>query len=373
MTWLHGDITREMEKIAPLECAESWDSVGYHVGSSHDHGRGVVLALDPTREVIRFTRDVQASLLITHHPLCLDKPVRKINPDCYPGREIHEMIRSGISLYVAHTNLDSSRDYSMNAEIGRRLPLKSFCCKSALFQGSRLKLVTFAPGEHVERICDVLAQTGAGVIGEYTHCAFTTQGKGTFLGSPASHPVIGSAGKLEKVEEVRIEMICPKERLDQILQTLRQVHPYEEVAYDLYPLEGYAPESRFIWVGELKEEMPLVALALLVQQTLGQSQAPVRYAGSPEQVVHRIAWCSGGGKSLLSLLSADEVDVFITGDTGHHDALLAKVKGLSLIDIDHYWTEQLFVDLMYDFLTKKLGEAIPLHKAPGEPLYHGVG
>lgn len=363
------DICSAIETAAPLEWAAEWDHPGLQVGSGEAEVDAVVTALDVRSETFEKAREVGAGLVVVHHPPIFG-PLHRIDPHTFPGREITTAIREGIALYAAHTNVDASPVLSMNLEIGKRLPLEDFAPVAQKPQADSLKLVTFIPVDSVPTVRSALAEAGAGIIGEYRECAFTSPGTGSFRGSDRSNPTLGERGMLEEVEEHRLEMVCPKRRLDVILKALWEVHPYEEVAYDLYPLSGYKSDSHYLWRGNLAEPTPLALFASQVKSSLGNEVAPVRYAGDPEREIRSVAWCSGGGKSLIAQAAGLGVDAFLTGDTGHHDALECLSRGMALIDLDHYHSECLFVEIMKDFLEEEFGGALRIEPDPSGPVYH---
>ncbi|MCB9766893.1 MAG: Nif3-like dinuclear metal center hexameric protein [Candidatus Omnitrophica bacterium] len=362
------EIASAIEAVAPLDYAEGWDNVGLQIGSGNGEIDTVVVALDVRQSTLEIAKGAKAGLVIAHHPL-LFSPITRIDSDCFPGREIHALIANGTALYVGHTNIDASPILSMNLEIGKRLPLEDFGPVAMKPQPASIKLVTFIPEESLPQVRSALAEAGAGVIGEYRECGFAHRGLGSFRGSDRSNPAIGERGVLEEVEEFRLEMVCPKSKMDRIIRALWESHPYEEVAYDLYPMAAYHGNSHFIWKGNLTEPTTLEELASRIKEDLGEGVAPVRFAGNPEQEVASLAWCSGGGKSLIGSAAALGVDVYMTGDTGHHDALECLSLGMALVDIDHHYTERFFVQIMKRFLEEEFEERIQVIGDPGEPVY----
>jgi putative NIF3 family GTP cyclohydrolase 1 type 2 len=175
------------------------------------------------------------------------------------------------------------------------------------------------------------------------------------------------------VEEIRLEMVCPKHSLDQVLKALWASHPYEEVAYDLYPLSGYLPETRYLWSGELKQAMPLRDFTQVVLRELGDGIAPVKFAGDPDRIVKRVAWCSGGGRTLIPHLNHHQIDAYLTGDTGHHDALDCLSQGIALIDLDHYFTERLFIPQLRRYLEAHLETgSVRISEDPSGAVFRGM-
>jgi len=355
MTVSIGEIAGIIRKVAPENTAAEWDNVGLFCGDEEERVDTVVLALDVREETLALAVASEAGLILSHHPLVFS-PLKRIDVRTHPGKEIALLLENRIALYTAHTNLDSSQILSVNASIGRRLPLRDFGPVAAPIQTAGMKLVTFVPVDSADRLRESLAEAGAGVIGEYSHCSFSLPGTGTFLGSEEAKPVVGQKGNLERVEEIRLEMLCPKDRLDRILSALWASHPYEEVAYDLYPLAGYRSDTHYLWMGELESERPLSVFASEVKHALGEGVAPVKFAGDPQRPIRRVAWCSGSGKGLVSHVAHLGVDAYLTGDMGHHDALSCLSQGLAVVDLDHYYTEKLFAEVMEEYLSQELGE-----------------
>jgi dinuclear metal center YbgI/SA1388 family protein len=355
--------------VAPEEHAASWDNVGLLCGDARALTETVVLALDVRPSTIEFAIEKEAGLIVAHHPLIF-APLKRIDRRSTPGKELSLLLENGIALYAAHTNVDSSEALSMNASMGRRLPFKDFGPVAAPIQSPGLKLVTFVPSESVVEVREALSAAGAGAIGDYSECAFSIPGTGSFRGGESTHPAIGERGRLEEVSEKRLEMLCPKNRLDAILLALWDSHPYEEVAYDLYPLSGYQSDSHYLWRGELEVEMTLADFAGAVRDNLGEGIAPVKYAGPGNRPIRTVAWCSGSGKSLIRSAAGLRVDAYLTGDTGHHDALEALSLGMALVDIDHYYSERFFMENLHHFLSTELeGEKVTFLPDPTGPVY----
>jgi hypothetical protein len=101
-----------------------------------------------------------------------------------------------------------------------------------------VKLVFFAPSTHADIVRKAMGDAGAGQMGNYAHCTFSSKGHGRFMPLKGAHPTIGKVGKLEIVEEERIETLCPREKVNAVIDAIKKVHPYEEPAYDIIPLFG---------------------------------------------------------------------------------------------------------------------------------------
>lgn len=367
-----ADIVRPICEVAPEASTAAWDNVGFQCGNPGQRVESVVIALDVLPSTIELAVREEAGLVIAHHPL-LFKPITRLDPFRSPGRELTLLIENGIACYAAHTNVDRSHALSMNAEIGRRLGIDDAAPMAPAWKPAEMKLVTFVPTAQTERVRDALANAGAGVIGDYSHCSFGLAGTGTFLGGEASSPAVGEKGRIETVEEIRLEMVVPKSALARVLGALVTAHPYEEPAYDLYPLAGVESESQFVWLGTLAEAMPLAEFARKVGADLGDGRSDVRYAGDAARTVRRVAWTSGSGKSLIGLLDPTDVDVYLTGDTGHHDALDCLSSGMALVDLDHYYTERLFTGIIRRHLEQALpGGGVRFVEHDPGPVYRSI-
>lgn len=101
-----------------------------------------------------------------------------------------------------------------------------------------VKIVVFVPLTHSDKVRDAIGEAGGGRIGNYTHCSFSAKGVGRFRPQKGANPSIGEIGKLEEVEEERIEFVCPRDETKEVISAIKKVHPYEEVALDIYPLIG---------------------------------------------------------------------------------------------------------------------------------------
>ena len=101
---------------------------------------------------------------------------------------------------------------------------------------SKVKIVTFVPLDHADKVRKAFGDAGAGALGEYSYCSYSVVGKGRFTPSNNAHPHIGEPGEPEVVEEERIEVICERDKAREVVAAMKKVHPYEEVAFDIIPL-----------------------------------------------------------------------------------------------------------------------------------------
>ncbi|MCL6611551.1 MAG: Nif3-like dinuclear metal center hexameric protein [Peptococcaceae bacterium] len=340
-----------IEDFCPPGLAEEWDNCGLQAGDPEKPASRVLLALDMDEEVLSEAVEKEAGLVVTHHPLLL-KGIRQIREDRHPGRLLARIIRSGITVYAAHTNLDSAAR-GVSAVLAEKLDLTGV---RVLRPGGEkfLKLAVFVPPDHVDAVREALAQAGAGWIGNYSHCTFTAGGTGTFRPLAGANPYIGRVGNLEKVEEARLETILPARLAGRVLETMFSAHPYEEVAYDLYPLENRPENTGIGRLGRLQAPLPLGEFAQKVREALGVPA--VRSGGPAERLVNQVAVCGGSGGDLWPLALAGGADVLVTGDIGYHGARDMLAAGMCFVDAGHYGTERVILDPLAGHLRDRCRE-----------------
>lgn len=330
-----GDIIGELENIAPPELAEDGDRIGLQVGQRDAEVSRVCVSVDTSPPVIKRFLDEGGGMLVAHHPLIF-RPLTSLAEDDPASRSVVSMIRANAALYVLHTNLDIVSG-GINDCLAQVLGLADCSPLSVRHEDTFYKVAVFVPGEAVERVRNAMADAGAGRIGQYTHCSFRTQGVGSFVPLPAAEPYIGSVGKLEEVEEYRLEMICVGSWLELVISEMVDKHPYNEVAYDVYELANEPITYGLGRVGALEKETTLAEFAGRVNAVL--HPAHLKVFGDPDAKIKRAAVCGGSGSSLFGEAAGAGADVYVTGDTKHHDILDANALGLAVIDAGHLETE----------------------------------
>lgn len=331
-----GDVIGWIEQLAPRDLAEEWDAVGLQIGDPRAPVRRVITALTLTSNVVEQAKAFGAQLIVAHHPLIF-RPLKSIQHRTRVGSIVTALIKNDIALYAAHTNLDAAVG-GVNDGLANRLGLVEVEPLVPAAHLRRYKLVTFVPVEHEAEVRDALAEAGAGIIGNYSHCAFSTQGWGSFKPLAGADPYIGEVGKVERVQEVRLEMVVDHHARERVIDALWKAHPYEEVAYDLYPIEGGRSRAGLGRIGRFPEPMALsdflahVADALLLDD--------VRLAGASKEKVQRVAVVGGSGGSFVTRALQLGADVLITGDVDYHDADEARHGGLLVVDAGHFGTEK---------------------------------
>ena len=290
----------------------------------------------------------RSSLIIAHHPL-LFSGLKKITGSNYVERIVLKAIKHDVAIYAMHTNLDNM-PLGVNYKIARRLGLEQERILDPK-QGLLFKLVCYVPIAAIESVKNALFAIGAGNIGDYAECSFMCLGTGSFRPGVASQPLIGTAGgPRENVEEYRLELIIPGHLRRQALATLRQVHPYEEVAYEMLAIENEWQHLGAGMIGELKQALPLADCLKLVKETL--KVACIRHTKPHKEMIQKIAVCGGSGSFLLSAAKAAGADMFITADMKYHQFFDAEDQ-IIIADIGHFESEQFTIEIFSEILKKK--------------------
>lgn len=350
------DILNILTEIAPLEYAEDWDNVGLLIGHRKQGISRVMLTIDLTDEILEEAVKKEIDFIITYHPVFFH-PVKRITDDSPEGQLLLNIMNNRMSVYSPHTALDAASggvtDWLADAiGTGYRRPLVPH---ERLAGSAQVKVVTFVPHDAVDRVRDALATAGAGKIGDYDHCSFSTPGTGTFRGGPDTHPVVGEAGRLEAVPEVRIEMVCSLSALPVLVATLRQFHPYEEVPFDLYPL--LPVPNLEVGIGRrvvLDQPTTIGKIGELVKKHLGIGRLKTT---NPEREVRIIGFVPGSGADLIETAVRDcGCELFVTGEMKHHAALHAEQMGCSIILTGHTNSERGYLSVFRDKLAAKMEE-----------------
>lgn len=328
----HKNVFQQLETWAPKSFAYDWDNVGLQVGSTKDETTGILVTLDVTEAIVDEALNVGANLIVAHHPM-LFKALKQIDVDSVKGKLIQKLIKHDITVYASHTNLDIAEG-GVNDLLSEAIGLKETKPLIPTHQDSLVKVSVFTPRSHVEAVVDALSEAGAGHIGNYSHCTFQSRGTGTFKPLEGTNPYIGKKHELAEVDEMKIETIVKEKDLSNVITKMKEAHPYEEVAYDIYPLENKGKEYGLGRIGNLEQEVTLEELAKLVKERYEVEH--LRYVGDLSKKVQRVAILGGSGdKSIAAALRAG-ADVFITGDVTFHPAQEAEWGGLAIIDPGHH-------------------------------------
>ena len=344
------DIMSVMERIAPEKLAENWDRPGLAVGEPKREVKKILVALDVTGAVVEEAVALGADMIVTHHPMLLFQKLDRITADTPLGQKIFQLITHGIAAFSAHTNLDVVKG-GTNDVLAERIGLQDVQILEETWKEPLKKIVIYVPLTHAEVVRDAMCRAGAGQIGRYACCTFGAEGIGTFLPLEGTNPYLGSAGKLEQAAELRLETIVPAPLTAQVLSEAIAAHPYEEVAYDIYPVEQTVRREGIGRIGSLPQELPFAVFAERLKTQLQLDR--IRVTGDGQKRIRRVALCTGSGAEYLSLAHRMGADAYLTGDIKFHEAQKAVEAGLCVADVTHYASEVLIVPI----LQRKLQEA----------------
>jgi dinuclear metal center YbgI/SA1388 family protein len=340
-------ITHFLESIAPLSLQESYDNAGLLVGCETDEISGILLSLDVTEAVIEEAIQKNCNLIIAHHPIIF-KGLTKLNGKNYVERTVIQAIKNNIAIYAAHTNLDHITG-GVNFKIAEKLHLTKV--KILVPKKNQLsKLTTFSPITHTTEILKALNEAGAGQIGDYKDCSFFSRGTGAYRPMLGTNPFEGKPNQLSTVQEDRIEVVFPSHLQNQLVKTLKSVHPYEEVAYYVTVLENENNEIGAGVIGTLAEEINELDFLHQIKNVFKVNG--LRFTPLRNKKINKVAICGGSGSFLLRNAIAAEADIFITADFKYHEYFDADNK-IVIADIGHYETEECTKELFYELLSKK--------------------
>lgn len=351
-----------IEQLAPRSLAEEWDNVGLQIGDRTQEISSILVALDLEPQVVEEALALGTNLIITHHPVIF-KPLNNIRADLPQGKMILDIIKNNISVYCAHTNLDSAGQ-GVNQVLAELLLLKDIKVLNPDKFENLCKLVFYVPDTHLEPVRSAITAAGAGWIGNYSDCTFSVKGTGTFKATQGCSPFIGEVGILEQTSEFRLETIVAEKQVDKVVKAAINAHPYEEVAYDVYPLANRVNQLGLGRVGELPEPVSLEGFMDIVKNSLNIST--IKYTGDSKAFVQKIAVCGGSGASFIHKSVFSGVDVLLTGDVKYHEAQEAKALGLNLVDAGHFATEYPIVMKLADMLSNHCsgeGYGIPVYSS----------
>jgi dinuclear metal center YbgI/SA1388 family protein len=349
MSYLLKDIIYEIEKVAPKNTAESWDNVGLMVGDYNSNIKRVMFAHDITDKVLNKAINEKVDLIMSHHPFIF-KSIKNITNNDEKGRMILKTIKNNINLYSAHTNLDFS-DIGINDYLLKKIGINESYNLIDYKYENLYKVVVYVPETYLETVRKTMLKEGAGFIGKYSDCTFGTTGTGTFRPLNGAKPFIGNINKLEEVEEVRLESVIRENNLNNIINKVKKVHPYEEVAYDVYKLENKLPYLGYGKFGYLKDEIKIDDFLKLLKEQLNLKNG--RIIKGKKEILKKIAVFTGALDEKIIKKIYNKVDLLITGDIKYHIALDIKNLGFNVIDAGHFYTEIIVKDLLKEIIKDK--------------------
>lgn len=341
------EITNYLESFAPLPFQESYDNSGLIIGDSDMMVKCALLALDVTEAIVEEAMEIDAQLIISHHPVIFFG-VKSLTGKTSFERAVIKAIKNDIAIYAMHTNLDNVMG-GVNSKIAEKIGLHNTRILNPV-KNQLSKLVTFVPHDKASGVREAIFNAGAGVIGKYDMCSYNITGEGSFRGGDESNPYVGKKGVIHFEKEIRIETIFPKHLEKKIVKALFDSHPYEEIAYDLYPLDNAYGNVGSGLLGELNEPEEEKQFLRRIKELF--SVPVIKHTTLPGKPLQKIAVCGGSGSHLLQDAMHAGADVFISADFKYHQYFDADNQIL-VVDIGHFESEQFTLEIFYDILTKK--------------------
>ncbi|MCW3092458.1 MAG: Nif3-like dinuclear metal center hexameric protein [Ferruginibacter sp.] len=341
------DITSFLETIAPPALQEGYDNAGLITGSPAWECTGIITTLDATEAVVLEAIEKKCNLIVGHHPIIFSG-LKKINGKNYIEKTVIAAIKNDVAIYAIHTNLDNIIQ-GVNGKIADLLGLKNRKILQPK-KGLLKKMITYAPDLHAEAVRAAMFDAGGGQVGNYSECSFNASGKGTFKGGEGTDPFVGTSGTRYTENETKIEVIFPSWLESPILKAMLKTHPYEEVAYDIIPLDNMHQQIGSGLVGDLENALPEDKFLQLLTKIFNLSV--VRHTPLMGKNVKKVALCGGAGSFLTGAGIAAGADFYITGDVKYHEFFDADGK-MVIADIGHYESEQFTIELLFDILREK--------------------
>lgn len=341
------DICSYLESLAPLAYQEDYDNSGLITGHLDDDVSGVLVALDCVEEVIDEAIRLGYNMVVAHHPIVF-KGLKKLNGKNYVERTVIHALRNGIAMYAIHTNFDNY-EHGVNKEIGERLGLTNVRILAPKQQILN-KIVFFVPNDAAERVLEAMFRAGGGRIGNYSECSFSSEGSGTFKPMDGADPFEGRVGERSHLNEKRVEVLVEAQKAFAVISAMKKIHPYEEVAYELYPLLNENQTVGAGMVGVLPQEMSAHDFLRLVKGVF--SCGVIRHTKLLDRPIRTVAFCGGAGSFLLPQAKRAGADIFLTGDYKYHEFFDAEGE-IVIADIGHFESEQFTSHRLATLLTKK--------------------
>ncbi len=346
-----SDLIKFIEDWAPGGAAWQKDNPGLQVGYPEQEVKNILICLEVTERTIKEAIRKNCNLIISHHPLIFT-PLRRITPKSDKiSKLIHLLIKSEITLFSAHTNLDFTKD-GVSFQLAKKMELLNIKFLKNL-DSSQKKVVVFVPLSHLNQVSEAVFNAGGGVIGDYSNCSYRATGQGTFFGASNTKPAVGEKEKFETVEETRLEVLIDNWHLNKVISAIIKAHPYEEPAYDIYPVENKNANFGMGAVGELKN--PLTEEEFIKHVAVKLKNENLKYVTGEKRRISRVAVCGGSGSDLLGEAVKNNADAFITADVKYHTFHDAE-GAILLIDAGHYETEVVVLNEIKKRVEKFIGD-----------------
>ena len=342
-----AEIIQTFETFAPSSYQEPYDNSGLLTGNKEWICTGALCTLDATEDVIKEAKAKNCNLVIAHHPIIFSG-LKKITGSNYIEQTIITAIKNDIAIYAVHTNLDNVVN-GVNQKIAEKIGLvnsKILAPKSQLL----CKIFVFVPKTNANEVREAIFRAGAGEIANYSECSFNSDGKGTFKGNDSSNPTIGKPNIREEVEEIKIEAILPAYLQNKVIEFVKLAHPYEEVAYDIMPLNNINQQVGGGLIGELQPEVSEIEFLNIIKSSFNLKV--IKHTKLLGKSIKKVALCGGSGSFLIKNALNAKADIYITGDVKYHEFFDAESK-IVIADIGHWESEQYTIELLIDILRAK--------------------
>lgn len=339
------EFQHQFERLAPPSIAWKGDNIGLLLGREDETITNLLVSLDVTMEVVREAKQKKANLIVSHHPI-LFHPVQRITSSSRVGELVLFLTENKINVFAAHTNLDSVQ-WGVNFVLANALQLKNVSILSPVKE-SLTKIVVFVPPSHLDVVAEAMHESGAGMFSRYDQCSFRSEGIGTFRGKADAKPYIGTVGVREKTKEIRLEMLAESWKVNSVISAMKRAHPYEEVAYDIYPLVNRNAEYGLGAIGDLPKEISQKQFLSVVKKAVGA--AALRFSGKTDSI-RRVAVCGGSGSEFIETAIARNADAMVTADVKYH-TFQEFENSLLLVDAGHYETEHLVLPALANNIQK---------------------
>lgn len=360
------EIAQAVEEITPLGLAQGWDNVGLLVGDSSKTIKNILLTIDTTQAVVAEAKAQKADLILAYHPIIWDG-LKRITADGETAH-IYELIKAGISVFCIHTALDVAASGVNDAlanilGIENAKPIGDFVADPA---GPQYKVVTFVPQNDVNTIANALYAAGAGAIGNYSHCGFQSNGAGTFKPLKGANPTIGKRGKIEQVNEIKLETVVASDKVTAVIAALRASHPYETPAFDVFQHCDVENKIGLGRIGNLKKPLSMQKAIANIKAATGCKAVGI--VGPARRTVKKAAVCAGSCGKIINSVIAAGADLYLTGELKHHQALAAQEAGMTCICLSHTVSERFALKNLAKQLKKRLKNAtIRISKKDSDP------
>jgi dinuclear metal center YbgI/SA1388 family protein len=366
------DVLNLLESRYPSAWAVSGDKIGLEVGHPGMQVESVLVALEATSGIVAEAAQRGAQLLLTHHPL-LYQPLKEVRDDRPGGKLLAELLRAGLALVSCHTNLDIAPG-GLNDYLAQRLELTEVQVLTPTTRDPWYKLVVFVPASYENPVRQALGDAGLGVIGRYSHCSFSSAGQGTYRPRAGAQPFQGEVGKLTQAPESRVEVLAPESLLPHALASLKAAHPYEEIAYDLYPVRHPGTPLGLGRIGAWPAPRPFSQVTAAIKDLFRVET--VQVWGEPPAQVQRVALCSGSGGELVPDALNRNAQIYVTGEVRHHQVTPGPGPGFAVVAVGHYASEVVFMEPWAQQLRTLLQEAglsvaVTVAETAASPLAYG--